>query len=390
MVDTTTVENDRSLAESVSELEELAQKALELEGEAREELIQEIKTKCAAEGLSEEDTDELLEEIGLIQEKATLPGSKDQGDTAPQKLPGNAEDVTPAETLKPGQNATKKVAKRRGDQEGKDGEGPKANPVEDMTKKMGHVNKESIEFSVSEDVKALLEGEEFSEEFAQKATTIFEAAVNTKVASILDELQEGLNVKFNEELEKSVEEQRVEMVEKIDNYLNYVVEQWMEENKLAVEQGIRADLTENFLSGLKTLFEQHYVTIPDEKVDVVDELFEQVDTLQSQLNKEINKSVSMTAELNKYKKQNVIQSVTEGLSALQAEKVKALAENIDDENIEAYAKKVEVIKENYFPAEKPTTLVEEVEQVDEKEQENAEEISDTMKYYTSAIAKSIR
>jgi hypothetical protein len=252
------------------------------------------------------------------------------------------------------------------------------------------VNHESIEFSVSEDVKALLEGEEFTEDFAQKATTIFEAAVSKKVNEILDEQVEQLNLKFNEELEKSVEEQRVEMVEKIDNYLNYVVEQWMEENKLAVEQGIRADLTENFLSGLKTLFEQHYVTIPDEKVDVVDELFEQVDTLQSQLNKEINKSISMTAELNRYKKQNVIQSVTEGLSALQAEKVKALAENIDDENIEAYAKKVEVIKENYFPADKPTTLVEEVEQVDEKEQENAGEISDTMKYYTSAIAKSIR
>lgn len=389
MVDQSVVENDRSLAESVSELESLAQKALELEGEARDEIINQIKDRCLEEGLSDSDVDDLLEEIGLISEKASLPGSKTQGDTAPQKVPGNAEEVTPSETLKAGQQATKKVSKRKGDQEGTDGSGPDANKAEDVTGKF-HVAKEDISFNVADDVKALLEGEEFPEEFAQKATTIFEAAVNSKVATILDDLQEGLNVKFNEELEKGLEEQRTELVEKIDNYLNYVAEQWMEENKLAVETGIKAELTENFLTGLKTLFTEHYVNIPEEKVDVVEELFVEVEQLKEELNKQMASSIATKQELQKYKKEHILNSLTEGLSATQTEKMKSLVQSVDEDDIEVYTKKVELMKENYFPTTQKTTVdvTEAVEETEELNEEN--ELSHTMKHYTSAITRTIR
>lgn len=241
-----------------------------------------------------------------------------------------------------------------------------------------------VEFDITEDVDALLAGENLSEEFKTKAAVIFEAAVNARVQSISEQVQEKLVQQFDEEFDTY----KQELAERVDDYLNYVVEQFMEENKLAVEQGLRAEITESFINGMKNLFEDHYIDIPEEKVDLVTELADKVTSLEDQLNEQINKSVDLNKELNEHKKMEAIHAVCEGLTQTQVEKVVSLAEGVDFTTQEEFVDKLEMIKESYFPSN--VKVADKSEFLDEQAYTSAPE--ETTKYVdpeVAMIAKSI-
>lgn len=206
---------------------------------------------------------------------------------------------------------------------------------------------------LKEDVTKILASEtSLPKEFVEKVGTIYEARVSDKVATI----QEELKKQMDEEFQKSILEIKSELTEQINGFLSYVVENWMKENELAIEHGIRAELTEEFISGLRNLFTEHYIDIPAEKVDVVDELATKVEELTGKLNEEVAKGIELQGKLNEAKKEEVLKSVCEGLTQTQAEKVRTLAESVDFTAEGDYSQKVTTIRENYFPAEQPKKL----------------------------------
>lgn len=208
-------------------------------------------------------------------------------------------------------------------------------------KKMKKMMKEGIQ----EDIDALLSGENLSEEFVTKATTIFEAAVLARVEAIAEQVEAQLQEQFDEALEEVKED----FANKIDDYLNYMVEEWMKDNELAIESGLRAEIVEDFIRGMRNLFAEHYIDIPEQKVDVVEELAAKVEQLQSELNEEIVKNKEAKKELKEQKKFMAVQTACEGLTQTQAEKLKALAENVKFTSEEEFAQKLEQLKEAYAP-----------------------------------------
>ena len=200
------------------------------------------------------------------------------------------------------------------------------------------------EISINDQLNSIF-GEDLSEEFKQKASSIFEAAVIARVNSEIERVTERLE----EQNAAQLVEYKEALVEKIDGYLNYVVEQWMEENQLAVENGLRTEIAENFISGLKDLFVESYIEVPEEKYDVVEDLAEQVEALKAELNKAIDDNVALTNEYVEMKKQAVFEDVTKDLASTEAEKLKKLVEGVDFDSEELFKEKVAVIKENYFP-----------------------------------------
>ena len=197
----------------------------------------------------------------------------------------------------------------------------------------------------SKHVDALLEGEEFSEEFRTKATTIFEGAVNTKVKVAVEHLEE----QFDEQLGQAVEDVKSELTEQVDKYLNYVVEQWMEDNKLALDRGIRTELSEDFMLGLKSLFEEHYIDVPEAKIDVFDDMAARVEDLEEKLNLEIDKNITLSEKLTDYEKDSIVEEISYGLSEVQSEKLRELVESVECESAEEFKTKVETLKKSYFP-----------------------------------------
>lgn len=197
--------------------------------------------------------------------------------------------------------------------------------------------------NMKEDIDALLQGEDLSEEFVSKATTIFEAAVLSRVEQIAEEVEEQLQEQF----ELAVEELKEDFATKIDDYLNYMVEEWMKENELAIESGLRSEIVEDFIGGLKNLFAEHYIDIPEEKVDVVEEMASKVEDLEAKLNEEIQKSIEYRKEINEHKKIQAIQAVCEGLTQTQVEKLKSLAESVEFTSEEDFAEKITTLKEAY-------------------------------------------
>ena len=404
--------SEQSLAESVSELEKLTSHALEVEGEERDQLVEQIKTKCEEEGLTSEEADALLEEIGLVQEakkvkedkkaKAESKKTTKEDDHEDEEDDSDDDDDSEEEEEQEEQVVLPKT---------------KAAAMNAFTEKLGKIRKADImanyqtimksldlneeteeedkklEVDVQDDVEALVEGEDLTPEFKEKATTIFEAAVQAKVNQLMLEKQVEIEEQNEAKLQEEVQQVKTELTEQVDSYLNYVADQWMETNKLAVEKGIRTEITESFISGMKNLFNEHYITIPEDKVDVVDDLFQKVEDLEGQLNKQIQESVNLSKEIAQYKKEKVVQSVTSGLSDTQAEKVKELAENVDAED-DKLEEKVQVIKENYFPkseGSKAETLVEEVENNEESEETTTPEVIDgNMNRYLSALTKTHR
>jgi hypothetical protein len=208
------------------------------------------------------------------------------------------------------------------------------------------MKKENYGKTMKEDVESMFEGETISEDFRTKVSTIFEARVHDRVSQI----QEGLEAQYNQSLEEAIAEVTTAITERVNDYLNYVVEEWMQENSLAIEKGLRTELTEEFIVGLRNLFVENYIDIPDEKVDLVEELSSKVEQLQTQLNEQIDVSIELVKELNESKKIEVFHSMTEGLTQTQIEKLKSLVESVEFTTEEEFAEKLETIKENYFPS----------------------------------------
>lgn len=233
----------------------------------------------------------------------------------------------------------------------------------------------------SQDLNALVESEAtLSDEFKAKAETIFEAAIKSKLTEEIDRLEE----KYNEELAEEVEATKADLVEKVDTYLNYVVENWMEENKLAVQSGLRTEIAENFMSSLKDLFEESYIEVPEAKVDLVDEMADQVSELEESLNDTTAKNIEMMGELEELKREKIIREASEGLAETQVEKLKSLVNDIDFDSEETFAEKVETVKESYFT--KKVTETASVEE-DVSDDEGVQVTSGSMAQYLTAIQK---
>jgi len=199
--------------------------------------------------------------------------------------------------------------------------------------------------NVDEDIEALLAGEELSEEFQEKAKTIFEAAIRSKIAEVKSELQEQYEATIVEE----VTAVKSELTERIDAYLEYVADEWMSENQLAVEAGLKTEMTESFLTGMKGLFEEHYVTIPEDKYDVLNNMVDKLDEMEGKLNEQINKNIALTKRLSESTSDVIFADVTEGLAVTQKDKLAKLAENVEFDSEDTYREKLVTLRESYFP-----------------------------------------
>ena len=219
---------------------------------------------------------------------------------------------------------------------------------EDKEEAKSKKEEKEIEVDVSEDVSALIDGEELTDEFKTKAATIFEAAVKSKISKIRKQLRDESKKEFEERTEAI----QAEMTEKMDEYMNYVVKEWMEENKLAVEQGVRNEVTESFISGLKKLFEEHYIDVPSEKEDVFESLVQEVAELETKLDEQTEKHMDTAKELNTYKAKDIFHEITDGMVDTDIDKMKELTEDVDYESDEQYKEKLNIIKNSYFKSDK--------------------------------------
>ena len=208
----------------------------------------------------------------------------------------------------------------------------------------------AVEYSIEEDVEALLAGEELSEEFQEKARTIFETAIAAKVS----EIKEQLATSYEETLVEEIVTIKKELTERVDSYLEYVADEWLAENQLAVEQGLKTEMTESFLVGMRGLFEEHYVSIPEEKYDVLESMVEKLDDMETKLNEQIERNIGLNKRLAESVSDNILDQVSEGLASTQKEKLASLAESVEFESEETYREKLETLKESYF-ASKPQT-----------------------------------
>jgi hypothetical protein len=233
----------------------------------------------------------------------------------------------------------------------------------------------------SGDLNALVENEAtLSEEFKEKAAVVFEAAINSKLSEEIDRLEE----KYNEELSEEVATTKADLVEKVDNYLNYVVESWMKENTVAIHNGLRTEIAENFMNSLKDLFTESYISVPDSKVDLVDELSGTVSDLEEKLNTTTGTAIELATQLEGFQKDAVIREASKDLAETQVEKLKKLAEDIDFVDEATFAKKVATLKESYFSKTTPESIIEEDTESDD---DAVVENSDVMNSYLAAIKK---
>ena len=200
------------------------------------------------------------------------------------------------------------------------------------------------EFSVEEDVNALFAGEELSEEFQDKARTIFETAIKSKV----EEVKEQIQVQYQAQLVEEVAAVKTELTERVDSYLEYVAQEWLEENQLAIEHGLKTEMTESFLTGMKSLFEDHYVTIPEEKYDVIESMVDKLDEMESKLNEQIDKNVALNKRLAESVADVIFAEISEGLAVTQKEKLASLAENVEFDSEETYREKLVTLRNSYF------------------------------------------
>ena len=228
------------------------------------------------------------------------------------------------------------------------------------------------EYDIEEDVNALLGGEELSEDFKEKAKTIFEAAINSKVAVVKEELK----AQYQEKLAEEIEAAKESLAERVDSYLEYVADEWFEENALAVETGLKSEMTESFLEGMKGLFEEHYVSIPEEKYDVLESMVEKLDDMETKLNEQIEKNISLNGRLSEATADGILDQVSEGLAQTQKEKLASLSESVEFESEGQYREKLETLKESYFsdkksPVAKTETLSEGVDEAGSESYSNS-------------------
>ena len=244
------------------------------------------------------------------------------------------------------------------------------------------------DLDMSDDVNALLEGENLTEEFKQKATTIFEAAVMSRIEVIAEEVEKQLVEQF----ESAVEEIKEELAGKVDEYLNYMVNEWMEQNELAIENGLRSEIAEDFIGGLRNLFIEHYIDIPEDKVDVVSEMAGKVAQLEDALNEQINKGIALTKELNEQRKVEAVYEACEGLTQTQVEKLKSLAEGVEFTTEDEFASKLDTLKSSYFKEEykvaDDSALDDEV--LIEEEKKTPRSSDPSIDQYVAGISKSLK
>jgi len=250
------------------------------------------------------------------------------------------------------------------------------------------VKKESIDqivdgLDVSDDVTALVDGEELSEEFKTKAATIFESAVKSKVRVELEKIQEQ-NDKVMEDMAESTMN---DIVEKVDDYMNYVVEQWMEDNQLAIERGLKGEIAEDFISGLKNLFEDHYIDVPDEKYDILEANLTKIEELEEKLNKQMEENVQLKKQKGELVKESMISAVADGMTDTETEKFQSLVEDVEFSDEETYKGKLQTIRESYFGTSEVKT---ENVLTEEGQSETPVETSGTMAQYMSAIGKDVK
>ena len=326
--------------------------------------------------------------------------NKDAAPAEPTHLKNDAEDLG-APVVKPtdsNPDAAKKVSKVS-DQVNKDAKDvslPKDNKPSGMKEEEVEVEGEEIaetaestemEIDLTDDVKALVSSDaDLSEEFKEKAATIFETAVKTRI----QEQTKILEAQYEEKLSAEKETVKEAMVEKVDSYLNYVVEEWMKENELAVERGIRTEIAEDFITGLKDLFKEHYIDVPEEKYNVLDDLTNQNKKLEDKLNEQIAKNVDLTKEVSSSAKAKAIDEVASDLADTEKEKFEKMAENVEYDSADKFKEKLETIKESYFPKQK----IEETASKDEVDSVAAnapiESNTDAMAAYTAAITKNLK
>ena len=336
--------------------------AVQASEDAVEEVIAEDKTEEVTEETSEETTEEVVAEEAteedLEEAKKSVKSEEedeDEDDDAEDEEDGDDDEEEEAEEGKLYASAKKKKMKEE---------------VEEM------------KVDMKADVDALLTGSdaELSEEFKDKATTIFEAAVKAKVSESIDSIVE----KTEAEYETKLEEAREELAVKVDDYLNYVVEAWVQDNALAIEKGIRTEIAEEFMAGLKNLFVENYIDVPEEKADLVDELATKSDDLEAKLNEEFEKSVAMKKELDEFKAEKALSEATTGLVDVDADKLRSLAEGVEFETIDQYREKLETIKESYFPKVRATGAEKE-ESIDDGAAPK-KELSESMSVYARTLS----
>lgn len=291
--------------------------------------------------------------------KATLPASN----------LGNGESMPKIAAVTPGQSET---------------ETDTENNVK-TTMNSSEANKKSV--SMKEDIDAMFNGAELSEEFKEQATVIFEAAVSARVNEAVATLEE----QYNEALEKQVGTIQEELTTKLDQYLDYVVEQWMEENKVAIEHSLRTEITEGFIAGLQKLFDEHYIQIPDEKLDVVEELQAELGEVQQRLDQVIEENINLLNHLSEATRESILTDVAEGLTVTQAEKLLTLAEGVEFDSPDNFRKKLEIVKENYFPSEKTSQNHQNLfEEVTEEGQTQTVHKNTMVEKYATAISRTVK
>ena len=254
--------------------------------------------------------------------------------------------------------------------------------AEKKDEKVKEEKEDKKEIDVKEHVDALVAGDDsLSEEFKTKAATVFEAAIKSKVKEIAEEMQADYDKKLAEETSKSKDE----LVEKVDSYLAYVVEEWMKENELALERGIKGEIAEDFIGGLKKLFEDHYIDVPDEKYNVLEDQSSKIEELEKKLNESIEKNVELSKENGNFKRQNIIDEASEDLADTQKEKFNKLAEEVEYSNEEDFTAKVKTIKESYFGKKESTSEIDDV--AAESNAEQPQDLTNAMAAYSAAISK---
>ena len=332
---------------------------------------------------------EVNKEVDLEEQKNAA--NKDASPAEPTHLQNDAEDLG-APVVKPtdaNPDSTKKVAKITSDPAQKDADKKASAAAEEVESSDDEVIAEDSidDIDLSDDVKALVSSDaDLSEEFKDKAATIFEAAVKTRIK----EQTKILEAQFDEKLASETETVKEAMVEKVDSYLNYVVEEWMKENELAVERGIRTEIAEDFITGLKGLFKEHYIDVPEEKYNVLDDLTGQVKDLEDKLNEQIEKNVVLSKDVSESNREKLIASVSADLAETEKEKFGSMAENVEYDSAEKFQEKLETIKESYFPKTKmdETASGDEVDSVAANIPADAG-TSDAMAAYTAAITKNL-
>jgi len=258
--------------------------------------------------------------------------------------------------------------------------------VEEVTAEGEEVvaEEEVIEVNVEDDINALIAGEELSEEFEEKARTIFETAINSKVSLIKEDLEK----EYAKILQEEIDSTKVELTERVDSYLEYVANEWLEENSLAVEQGLKAEMSESFLTGMKSLFEEHYVSIPEDKYDVLESMVNKLDDMEEKLNEQIEKNVGLTKRLAESKSDGILSDVSEGLAVTQKDKLASLAESVEFESESDYREKLVTLRNSYFPTRQvASTQSEDSEMLSEEANAPTAEATGTMANYLTTLQR---